>query len=236
MTSTTKPHTIFFDVGGTLLKATPSVGVVYAEVAARYGIEADPAEIETRARHAFGQMQIEARERGGMPHAVSLDSAWHWWREIVRRSFGRAAGHPRFHAFYDAVFKEFARPERYELFPEVESLLADLAAAGHRLGVISNWDPRLRPILEGLDLARRFKTIIISGEVGVEKPDRRIYDLARAAALEDQPHSADARFMQIGDSMIDDYDGAMAAGFEGRLVDRSQGLDLRAALADVLKA
>lgn len=231
MPSNHAPHTIFFDVGGTLLQSNPSVGAVYAEVAAKYGINVDAREVERRARRLFfdveGRKKIDATNS---PHTVSLEKAKAWWREIVRASFGEEGNHPRFSAFYDEVFEEFGRADRYQLFPEAEALLAELEAAGHRLGIISNWDARLRPVLEGLGLDRRFHAIVISAEVGVEKPNPEIFRIARERA--GAPEGA--RLVHVGDSHIDDLDGANAAGFEGRLIDRRAGRDLRAALEDLL--
>lgn len=230
MNPTRAPHIIYFDVGGTLLQSSPSVGAVYSEVAAKHGIIADAREIERRARKLF--FDEEGRKSLGerSPHTGSLELAKDWWRTVVRASFGEAGNHPRFDEFYDEVFEEFGKPERFAPFPEVLALLDDLAAAGHKLGIISNWDARLRPILEGMDLARRFSAIVISAEVGVEKPDRRIFEIAREMA--EAPPGA--RIVHIGDSQVDDVGGALEAGFEGRLIDRRKGGDLRAALADFL--
>jgi putative hydrolase of the HAD superfamily len=223
-------HTIFFDVGGTLLAPRPSVGAVYAEVAARYGIRVDAEEVEREARREFRARRQRETAAGAPAYTVSLDLARQWWREIVRASFGRAAADPRFEACYQAVFEEFALPARYAIFPEVPQLLDRLAAAGHRLGIISNWDARLRPILEGLGLASRFGTIIISGEAGCEKPARRIYEIARERA--GAPEGA--RLMLVGDSESDDVRGAEAAGFEGRLLDRARGRTLTDVLNDLM--
>lgn len=224
-------HTIFFDVGGTLLRAGPSVGAVYVEVAERFGIHADARDVEARARRLFFDRKMEERRAGGEPHTISMDRARAYWREVVRGSFGPAADSPRFEAFFQSVFAEFARPERYRTFPEVPALLDELAARGARLGVLSNWDERLRPILDGMGLLGRFETVVISGEVKVEKPDRRIYEAARSMAGAPD----DAPMLMIGDSPIDDLHGAREAGFDARLVRRgTPGETLRTILADLL--
>ena len=70
------------------------------------------------------------------------------WRGLVRESFGAAAHSDRFDEFFDAVFDEFGRAERYRFFSEAQGVLAGLERSGHTLGIISNWDVRLRPVLE----------------------------------------------------------------------------------------
>src|SRR5439155_1216062 len=42
-----------------------------------------------------------------------------------------------------AVWASFVGPRFFGLYPEVPAVLASLEAAGYRLGIISNWEPRL---------------------------------------------------------------------------------------------
>lgn len=223
-------HTIFFDVGGTLLKARPSVGSIYAEIAAEHGIVVDPRDVERAARRVFGRNKARERAAGRSPHTIALGPAREFWREVVRESFGPAGLAPRFDEFFARVFDEFALPARYEPFPEVERVLARLRAAGRRVGVLSNWDARLRPVLAGLEFCAGFDPVIISAEAGAEKPDPRIFEIARAAA----GAGPGDRLLHVGDSHEDDYLGATAAGFEARLVRRDLGQTLEDALADLL--
>src|SRR4029077_6190428 len=53
--------------------------------------------------------------------------------------------------------------------------LAALAQRGYRLGVISNADGRVRKPLEDAGLATHLEIILDSAEVGLEKPDPRIF-------------------------------------------------------------
>ena len=59
--------------------------------------------------------------------------------------------------------------------------MAALSERGYRLALLSNWDQRLRGLLQALDLAAHFEVMIISGEVGVEKPDIEIFRIAERA-------------------------------------------------------
>ena len=73
-------HTIFFDMGGTVIRPSPSAGAVYADVAAKYGIVVDPAETDRRARELFGSNKSGERTDGKTPHTFSLDLARNYWR------------------------------------------------------------------------------------------------------------------------------------------------------------
>jgi 2-haloacid dehalogenase len=61
--------------------------------------------------------------------------------------------------------------------PGTVDVLADLRAAGVRLLALSNWSAEMFPVaLERFDFLAWFEGIVISGEVGVNKPDRRIFE------------------------------------------------------------
>jgi FMN phosphatase YigB (HAD superfamily) len=81
--------------------------------------------------------------------------------------------------------------------------------------VISNWDSRLLRILHGLSIDTCFSTIVISALVGVEKPDRRIFQ--RAA---ENVSVRVERAVHVGDDPLLDYRGALDAGMFPFLLDR----------------
>jgi putative hydrolase of the HAD superfamily len=81
------------------------------------------------------------------------------------------------------------------------------------VGVISNSN-RHRARSRPLGLARHLDFVIDSFEVGVEKPDMRIFELAlERAGVE--PHQA----AYVGDLYSVDVRGARAAGLQGILLD-----------------
>jgi putative hydrolase of the HAD superfamily len=102
---------------------------------------------------------------------------------------------------------------RFRAYAEVPGVLRALRAAGHRLVVVSNWDVSLHEVLEQTGLAPLVDAAVVSAEVGVAKPDPRIF----AAALERAGASA-AEAVHVGDSLEADVAGARAAGIEPVLV------------------
>jgi putative hydrolase of the HAD superfamily len=88
------------------------------------------------------------------------------------------------------------------------STLEELATDGIRLGIISNWDERLRVLLQRLKLDRMFETIVVSCEAGFAKPSPVIFELA-AEKLGLPP----ASILHVGDSFEMDVQGARSAGF-----------------------
>jgi HAD superfamily hydrolase (TIGR01549 family) len=84
-----------------------------------------------------------------------------------------------------------------------------------RTAVVSNWDIRLRPLLVGLGAASAFDAIVVSGEELIEKPDPRIFAIA-CRRLGVAPENA----LHVGDSPIDDVEGAKGAGCQALLLGR----------------
>jgi HAD superfamily hydrolase (TIGR01509 family) len=108
--------------------------------------------------------------------------------------------------------------ERWNLWetvlPGVPETLEQLRAAGFRLVVVSNSNGTLRAKLRNVDLDRRVDIVIDSHEVGVEKPDARIFHLAMERA-----GIGPAEALHVGDLYEVDVVGARGAGLRAVLVD-----------------
>lgn len=105
---------------------------------------------------------------------------------------------------------------RFRLFPDVVPGLDALAAAGLRLGVVSNWDCGLPDVLAALGVADRFAVVATSAAVGAAKPEPAIFHAALATL-----GVAPGRALHCGDLPHADCAGARAAGVGAVLIDRS---------------
>lgn len=104
-----------------------------------------------------------------------------------------------------------------KLFPEVREVLAALRGR-FRLGIISNGPSDLqRYKLKLFDLEREFDPIVISGEVGVAKPDPVIFHRALELAKV-SPSEA----LYVGDSPTYDIVGAKGVGMQMIWVNRNR--------------
>jgi len=103
--------------------------------------------------------------------------------------------------------------------PTVVPALEALRAMGLRLTVVSNANGTLRAHLERLGLARWFDCVLDSCELGVEKPDPRLFEIAleRSGARKETT-------IHVGDLYYVDVMGARSAGLRGVLLDEA---DLR---------
>ncbi len=208
---------VLFDAGNTLIRVRGSVGAVYARVAARHGVTADPEVLDARFREAF------RRRKGGFLSAVSRPHSPErergWWRDLVHEVFREAGAldgwQRRFEPFFSELYAAFARPDPWEVFPDVVPCLDALSTRGVAAAVVSNWDGRLVPVLDGLGLSPWLRFVLTSAEFGAEKPDPGIFHGAcrRLGA-------APAEVVHVGDLVRDDWHGARAAGLAAVLLDR----------------
>lgn len=187
---------VTFDVGHTLIEPRDSVGEVYAEIAARHGRQGlSPTELDRRFVSVL-------QARGG---AVNTRADW---EAIVDDTFAGLITPPPSQTFFPELFERFARPSEWRIYDDVLPTLEALARRGIRLGIISNWDDRLRPLLAVLNLASHFEVTMISAEFGCSKPAREIFD--SAAKLFGLPP---AEILHVGDNWSADVEGARTAGF-----------------------
>jgi len=204
---------VFFDAAGTLIKPTNSVGQSYASIAENYGLRVAPAELFNRFRVCFDSAAPLAFP-GVAPDTIgALEQDW--WKQLVRRIFDPFGPFDRFDAYFDELFAYFARPASWELYPEAIETLRALRQRGLKLAVVSNFDSRLRNILEGLGAASWFDGIFISSAVGYAKPDRRIFDFVIKSR-----QLVATNVLHVGDSVTNDIGGATNAGVKAILVDR----------------
>jgi putative hydrolase of the HAD superfamily len=194
---------VTFDVGGTLIRPWPSVGHVYAAVASEHGYPAFPPELLNR--------QFAAAWR----RKDKFDHSRHAWRALVEQSFSSLLPAECVGRFFDDLYERFGRAAAWRVFDDVQPTFRALKARGFKLGAISNWDERLRPLLAELGLAPFFDAIVVSCEVGSAKPVASVFrhcvELLRTPARST---------LHVGDHAEEDCAGAERAGLRSRLLSR----------------
>ena len=226
----------FFDVGATLIQPYPSMGAIYARVLEPLGIEAPTRDFLRAFSITWDEMTEEVGLGRDRFHAFPGGENSYWSRYVERvlervneiteadpRSLaGRSASECTREATV-ALHSAFSDPNAWQVFPEVRGVLAELRRRGVRLGVISNWDSRLPMLLERLNLASFFETVVYSsaaGGCGHEKPSPVIFKTAL-----DRAGASAAGSIHVGDDLRADVEGAQAAGLSAVLIDRKTPLD-----------
>lgn len=201
------PSFIWFDLGYTLLYKPREEA--YGRVLAESGIGVSADQLE-KAFHLADKLFM--REYPGV-FGRDPDTFMPWFLGHVNFRLGIRLDLCR--AWQRLKEVRDALPRYWLPFDNVRAVLNDLRRRNLRLGVITNWDPSARSLLECHDLAAFFEQIVVSSEEGCEKPDPRIFELAaRRAGV------SPAECLYVGDNYYVDAVGARRAGMDALIVNR----------------
>lgn len=204
---------VFFDIGGTLIGPNLPLLGTWLRAAGIDGDDERVARLEPYARKA----QAEKRQSVlGTPRLRGL-----LVEELLRLLWAdQPEDEARLSAAVDRVVANamaaghMAVPAWNDVLPGVPQGLAALRARGLRLVAVSNSDGSAAAVLESVGLLAAVDHVVDSHLVGFSKPDRRIFDAARALVGVEAGQVA-----HVGDLYEADVVGAQAAGIFAILID-----------------
>jgi len=178
MVDVTSSTTVVFDLGGVLIEWDPRH--LYRKLFdVPDEMESFLAEVTTA--------EWNAQQDAGRP-----------WAEAVETLI---AEHPERHELIEAFHVRWPEMLAGEI-PGTADVLSELRDTGIRLVALSNWSAEMFPVArERFDFLSWFEGIVISGEVGVNKPDPRIFaylverfgiEPAATLFIDDSPANIDA--------------------------------------------
>ncbi|KAL5229926.1 hypothetical protein ABZP36_028702 [Zizania latifolia] len=187
---------LLLDAGGTLLQLARPVAETYAFLGRRYGVRKREEQIMEGFKRAFSAPWPKTlRYQGdGRP----------FWRIVVAESTDCTSND-----YFEEVYQYYAHGDAWRLPPGAYKTLRDLKDAGVKLAVVSNFDTRLRKLLKDLHISDMFDAIVVSSEVGHEKPAPEIFKTAL-----DQIGVEASKAVHVGDDETADKAGANAIGLE----------------------
>lgn len=204
---------VCFDAGATLIYPDPPVEEIYGrELAGVGGPRFSAGDVSRALTLAWSEAAVE-RRGGDRYGGVRGESAF--WRGFLNSVRRHLDGGTVSAEVFERLSAHFRSPDSWAVFGDVRGTLAELAARGVALAVISNWDSSLPSLLGALGLAARFREISVSATEGTGKPEPDIF-LRTCERLDLTP----AEVLHVGDSLVDDYGGARAAGLSAVLLDR----------------
>lgn len=181
-------------------------GEGYRAFAARHGMDIDASK--------FSQAVADAAPLLDGPEDVPYDAEIFviYTRRIVE---GMGGTGPNLDACAREIYAEWAACQHFELYEDVPDVLRELAAAGLRIGLISNSHRCLASFQSHFELQGLISATVSSSEHGFMKPHPSIFSAA-LQLVDVRPAEA----VMVGDSLRHDVEGAIRAGMRGVLLHR----------------
>lgn len=139
----------------------------------------------------------------------STDAEGLWfWKRIVSSVFPRF-GDTTLKRLTRRLYRQFEEASAWEVLAGAPEVLEWLRQQGYKLGVVTNWDVRASRLLKDLGLSPYMNEIVVSSEVGYEKPDPQIFKIMYDSM---KPHSGN--FTMIGNSVKIDLEVPEQMGWQ----------------------
>ncbi|HIV04022.1 MAG TPA: HAD-IA family hydrolase [Candidatus Spyradosoma merdigallinarum] len=196
---------ISFDLTGTLLSLSPSLGVLCANAMRELGLEDVPPPAIFDAEKKRAQRTVRAKGIAPTSEAHSRE----YWRAMLWEIFAGRVPTALFPKACETIYARIADAASWRADPAAKNALEAAAFLGLRRAALSNGDARWRNALEKLGLAPLFDEIFLSSETGLAKPDSAAFEhLCLAMKIRR------GELMHVGDSLANDVVPAHAAGAE----------------------
>ena len=245
---------VFFDLDDTLMEEEAPLVAAYraacAPVEERHGIPADaffakarvlgreafctaPAIDYLRAIDAGSSDLLSADYDANAPHADAMVEWLEWYRSGFFRNGLRAFGIDD-DALADELRERYIanRHAHHRIYPETFEVLDALVDRFPLVLVTNGPGQHQRTKMEAAGFSPYFKEVVVSGEVGISKPDARMFD----AALDAAEVRAEEAIM-VGNNLPRDIGGAQARGIPGawinRVGERANGIQPRWEITDL---
>ena len=205
--------TVIFDAAGTLVgRDSPDFFEEFFVVAAgELGAEITLNQVKA----ALAKTMEEPRFRKRDGRMSTPDQTRRYFLDLYAHVFKTAGLEgdllPGLQKYYD----RFQDGRYVDVYGDVRPTLEKLRGRGVRLGVLSNWSEHLSLVLKRHDLGRYFSFLVVSAEVGCEKPDEQIFRMAI-----DRAETPIERILYIGDYPEEDILPAERVGLDALLIDR----------------
>jgi putative hydrolase of the HAD superfamily len=215
---------LLIDAMGTLVRLQPPAPLLRSELRDRFGVNVSEAEAAAalRAEIAFYRAHMSDGRDAETLHELRLRCA-----AVLRDALPVDCGAPASQTLgcgalgcgaldLDELLRALLASLRFVAFDDARDALLAVRARGIWVVVVSNWDVSVLEVLEQTGLAPLLDGAVSSAAIGFAKPSPAVFEHALALA---GARAADA--IHVGDSPSEDVAGALAAGIEPVLIDRT---------------
>jgi putative hydrolase of the HAD superfamily len=202
-----KTSHIWFDIGYTLLRMKREV--TYSRALKAFG---EDVSVEVLEREFHWVDKLFMREYPGIflrGRGVYMP----WFLGVLNYRLGIALDVAEVDKCWEKI--QLSTQDYWIPFDNVHEVLTELKHSSLRMGIISNWDGTARNLLQHHGLMDYFDHCIISSEVGIDKPDPAIFNLAMQ-----QADAVPQECLYVGDNYYDDAVGSRDAGIRALILNR----------------
>jgi len=185
----------------------------YSYIASKHGIKSDPIKLHQNFKQSWKRLSKDH------PNFGLRTIGWRlWWQSIVIDTFHNSdADEKQLKALSRDLVAHFETADAWTVAEGGHNLLTSLKNQNLKLGVISNFDPRLHIIMKNLNLTDYFAFVLTSYEAGFSKPDPKIFEEAlRRGRVQNK-----SSMVHVGNDKYFDYDGAKLAGLRAILLQQN---------------
>lgn len=212
-----------FDAFGTVVKPVHGVVDTYHEFGTRFGSRLSREEIKSRFEHARSEIFGVGVNPDDDPKLPSNDFRERdMWARLISTVFIDVSE-------TDSLFVElwdfFADPKNWTAYEDVEACFRSLLDTGFLIGIASNFDSRLLPIVDSLGLLHAVNWTYCSSQVGFRKPDRRFYEAIATSVESSLDNDVSTSLIMIGDDINNDVIAPRRLGWDAYHLDRMGTVD-----------
>ena len=213
LTPNTDPRVVVFDAVGTLIFPDPPAPVVYAQFGKRFGSQLAVETIRQKFGHAITRQDQQDRLDGLQRRNTNEQRERERWRIIVAEIFEDVIDADG--ELFEALWGHFGQGHHWRMFDDVAPTWRRLQCRGMVLAIASNFDERLLDICQAHEPLSGCQHIHWSAEIGYPKPSPEFF-----AEMSKRIAAVPEEMLFVGDSPVNDYQGAQAAGWNAKLLCR----------------
>lgn len=204
---------VFFDLYHTLVRYEPPREELQARAFKEFGIEVSP-EVFRRPLVIADEFIYQEIARSSLSQRSKEEqmALWAQYEKILLKEAGIEADEPLILGLLGKM-RQFDM--KLVLFEDVVPALTELKDRGLILGLISNVDRDITPLLKQLGLTSWLQVVVTSQNAGFNKPQPEIFQEALK-----QAGAQASEAMYVGDQYQVDVVGASRVGMKGVLLDR----------------
>ncbi len=178
---------VYLDVGDTLLHLRISPSQIYVNIFQKHQLLTENYSTEFLLSEFYKSMNfLNSKLDKDFRDRYSLHPEGHegWWKELIELFLKNLKPTSNYISkeIYQEIFSTFEDTSIWEIDKGFYELLEFARENKIGLGIISNWDLRLRNLLTRLNLIENFEHVLISSEFGYEKPSPLIFQEAEKLA------------------------------------------------------